>query len=180
MLLFLCVSIAAVSTHFAFASSLDKSSVPSLQKLHSPSFNMHPFIGRSSSATLRWRLGNVGRSCFISHLNFSVDKPQDQLVEVAKQNQPMPSTNHQNHRNFHSSSTVLMMAKRKKNGGKSKRVKFVQSSSNAEKKEYDIDTIEELTTEQSSGPLSLDELFDEASEEERNVIHHAPVMPTVV
>jgi hypothetical protein len=62
-----------------------------------------------------------------------------------------------------------MMAKRKKNGGKSKRVKFVQSSSDAEKKEYDVDTIEELTTEQSSAPLSLDELFDEAS-----------VMPTVV
>jgi hypothetical protein len=123
-------------------------------------------IDNSSMASWKCR----DRSCFISHLNFSVDKPQDQLVvEVAKQNQPMPSTNHQNHRNFHSSSTVLMMAKRKKNGGKSKRVKFVQSSSNAEKKEYDIDTIEELTTEQSSAPLSLDELFDEAS-----------VMPTVV
>lgn len=90
----------------------------------------------------------------------------------------------QGHANFHTSTMLMMGAKRKKNGGKSKKLKVVTPSKTAAKKLAANQSMsEETDVMDQNGELTLEEIFAEEVEEnsastEFATEYHAPVMPT--
>ncbi|KAL7475899.1 hypothetical protein ACHAW6_001793 [Cyclotella cf. meneghiniana] len=189
------VLLIAAATYLVLVSSRD---VP----LPPPSFKMHPFLARATSSAAFQRIGCIRRTCFVSHFPFRIGfsgidgvggAPNQGLTEayachsITKLTPCTQPLHHQFHRctHFHSSATMLMMSKRKKNGGKSKRAKLVQSGSGGPVLTKNLDNESILANE--SDQRTLADLFeDENSDTEAKEVpstqyateYHAPVMPT--
>lgn len=155
-----------------------------------PSVTMISSVSRGSL-----RFANIRRTCFVSHVPCSSRvnerlreyETRPRLQQFTTNHLVRPISVHQPLSNFHTS-TTLMMGSRKKNGGKSKKVKIIGISKTAAQK-LAYESSEELEVTDQEDKLTLTELFETEEDEidkddvslasnEFATEYHAPVMPT--
>jgi 16S rRNA (cytosine1402-N4)-methyltransferase len=144
-------------------------------------------IGRRSV-----RYANVMHSGFVSHppcstTHFSANK-QRQHGDLNNRSLICSVSIHQRHSYFHTSTALMMGTKRKRNGGKSKKVKENTISKTALKKLANMTMDKESNALEQNEELTLEEIFEAEADRDGDggdsfvstefaTDYHAPVMP---